>query len=320
MSDFQLQLGDFLFEAYEIPESISFGGSHKLVIHQFVGGARVVQAMGRDDADLSWSGMFLGESALDRATYIDSLRIAGQGLPLLWSGFNYLVVIKDFKCTFERFYKLPYSITFEIVKDNTKPNTTYFPAGFDAAILGDSAAANALGASIGDSPLTGLLTALNTAIGAVSTFANAAQAAINSVLIPLAAVQARVNILVASVTNTVQNVTTLGGILPHNPVAQSANTLISQVTAVNQLPQLYNLQSVLSRIDGNLSLIHGTQGGQSIVTSGGNLFALAEKYYGDATKWVTIAAANSLTDPQLTGTNTLTIPANPPSTDGLYAE
>lgn len=320
MADTHLYLGDFLFEAFEIPESIAFGGSHRMVTHQLVGGARVVDSLGRDDADLQWSGMFLGNAALDRATYVDSLRIAGQSLPLLWSTFNYTVVIKEFRCNFERFYKLPYSIVLQVVQDNTKPNTTYFPAGFDSAISGDNTAADALVSSIGDSALSGLMATLDTAISAVSTFANAAQATINSVLVPLAAVQARVTILIDSVSNTVQNVTTLGGVLPNNPVSAIANNLVGQAAALNQLPQLYNLQSTLSRIGGNLSLIHGAQGGQSVTTTGGNLFALAEQYYGDATKWATIALANNLTDPQLSGTNTLLIPANPPVTDGAYVK
>lgn len=320
MADFPIQLGDFLFEAFEIPESIPFGGAHRLATHQLVGGARVIDSLGRDDADLTWSGMFLGSAALDRATYLDSLRIAGQPLPFLYSSFNYTVVIAEFHCTFQRFYKLPYSIVLKVVQDNTKPNTTYFPAGFDAAITGDASTADTLVASVGDSSLTGLMGTLDTAISAVSTFAGAAQATINSVLTPLANVQARVNILVSSVSNTVQNVTTIGGILPNNPVAQSANSLIGQVAALNQLPQLYNLQSVLNRMGGNLSLIHGAQGGKSIVTTGGNLFDLAQQYYGDASKWASIALANGLTDPQLTGVNTLTIPANPPATDGVYAQ
>lgn len=320
MSQITLQLGDFLFEGFEIPESISPGGSHRLVTHQLPGGGRVIDSLGRDDSDLTWSGIFLGEFALDRATYIDSLRIAGGELPLLWSGFNYTVIVSEYHYKFERAYKLPYSITCKVVKDNAKPNTTYFPAGFDAAITGDSSASLAFGVSINDGPLSGLLTTLDSAISAVSTFAGAAQSVINSVLTPLAAVQARVAILVTTVSSTVNSVTTLGGVIPNNPVAQSANSLVAQVSALNKLPQLYNLQSTLNRLGGNLSLIKGVQGGQTITQSGGNLFAVAQKYYGDATKWATIALANNIVDPQLVGLNTLKIPANPPVTDGLYVK
>jgi hypothetical protein len=47
----------------------------------------------------------------------------------------------------------------------------------------------------------------------------------------------------------------------------------------------------------------------TIQTSGGNLFALAAQYYGDATMWWWIAQYNGLTDPMLpAGQFTITIP------------
>lgn len=45
-----------------------------------------------------------------------------------------------------------------------------------------------------------------------------------------------------------------------------------------------------------------------ITIAGGNLFAVAAKYLGDATQWIRIAQQNRLTDPILHGVNTLIIP------------
>lgn len=47
---------------------------------------------------------------------------------------------------------------------------------------------------------------------------------------------------------------------------------------------------------------------QSITTTGGNLFALAAQYLGDATQWIRIAQLNRLKDPMLTGVVTLQLP------------
>ena len=47
---------------------------------------------------------------------------------------------------------------------------------------------------------------------------------------------------------------------------------------------------------------------QSITVAGGNLFAIAAQYLGDATQWNRIARANGLWDPMLTGIVTLKIP------------
>ena len=50
------------------------------------------------------------------------------------------------------------------------------------------------------------------------------------------------------------------------------------------------------------------QQGRVITVTGGNLFALAAQYLGDATQWNRIAQLNRLLDPFLVGTITLTIP------------
>jgi len=53
-----------------------------------------------------------------------------------------------------------------------------------------------------------------------------------------------------------------------------------------------------------------------INVAGGNLFALAAQYLGDATKWYQIAKANGLSDPMIVGTATLTIPQSSIASNG----
>jgi nucleoid-associated protein YgaU len=45
-----------------------------------------------------------------------------------------------------------------------------------------------------------------------------------------------------------------------------------------------------------------------VTVAGGNLFDVANRTLGDATKWDVIAAANFITDPWLSGLTTLVIP------------
>ena len=47
---------------------------------------------------------------------------------------------------------------------------------------------------------------------------------------------------------------------------------------------------------------------RQVIQSGGNLFALAAKLYGDATLANILAQANGISDPFLQGVTTLTIP------------
>lgn len=314
-ADTVLTLGDFEFARYEIPEKIPFGGEQTLVAHKLVGGGRVIDAMGRDDAPLEWSGLFQGENALARARYLDGLRVAGKALVLTWDEFRFEVMVASFRPDYERFYQIPYRISCMVIRDMSNPVTSIADAGIDDMIADDMNAAKGLGDLIGDGPLSDLLNTLDSAISAVSSFATAVQSTINSVLQPLAAVQARVQLLVGTVGNTVANVSTLGGILPNNPIAQQAAKLTSQVTAMTQLPQLYNLQSALGRMGGNLGTIG--RGTNSVTQAGGNLYDMAAKAYGDATAWTTLAKANNLSDPQLSGINTVAIPATPDGSGGV---
>ncbi len=47
---------------------------------------------------------------------------------------------------------------------------------------------------------------------------------------------------------------------------------------------------------------------QRLMIAGGNLFQVAADQLGDATQWLRIAQANSLSDPMLSGVVTLLIP------------
>lgn len=311
-----LIVGDmFEFARYEIPEQIGFGGDQILAVQQLIGGVRVIDAMGPSEAPLEWSGLFQGESAMPRARYLDRLRKAGKPLLLGWDELRYKVMLASFRPDYQRFYQIPYRISFTVVEDLSSPVTAIVDAGIDDMIADDMNGANALGDLIGDGPLSELLSALDSAIRTVSSFATAAQSTINSVLQPLAAVQARVRILVSTVGNTVANVTTLGGILPNNPIAQQAAKLTAQASAMTQLPQLYNLQSVLGRMGGNLGAIG--KGTNTVTQAGGNLYSMASKAYGDATAWTTLAKANKLSDPQLVGINTIAVPATPDGSGGV---
>lgn len=313
--DTTLQLGDFTFSRFEIPEHIPFGGDQKLIIHELVGGARVIDAMGATTVPIEWSGFFTGQFGLSRARYVDNLRKAGLPLQLAWSELSFNVLIKSFHCDFRNFYRIPYTIVCEVVSDLTKGADVLALPSIDDLINGDMTTANSLSGLIGDSTLTSLMSTLSTSVSAVSSFATAAQATLNGVLQPLAAVRTQANVLLTSATNTIQNVTTLGGILPNNPIANQSKALLGQISAVNQSPLLINLDRTLGRIQSNIGTVNN--GGQTLTTVGGNLYTIASKLYGDAMSWTGIAAANKLTDPQLSGVQTLNIPPSASSTGGV---
>src|SRR6266436_2885584 len=110
-----LILGGFTFTDYAIPEMVPQGGDHHLVVHKLIGGNRVVDAMGPDDADISWSGRFQGPAATGQAMALDQLRKAGAQLPLVVDSQFYTVAIRKFEWDYQRPYQILYKITCVVV-------------------------------------------------------------------------------------------------------------------------------------------------------------------------------------------------------------
>jgi hypothetical protein len=304
--DTVLKLGDFEFARYEVPDEISFGGDHSLIIHKRVGGARTIDAMGADPEPPSWSGTFMGANALDRALYVDGLRKAGQALDLSWDHLSFRVVIRSFHCKFRRFYHLPYSISCEVVSDLTSPVTSIADPDVDLLIEQDMSTANGISEVIADSTLSSLMGAVNSAISAVGSFANATQSTLNTVLQPLAAARGQVVSLLTVASTTIQGAPSLGGIVPGNTIAQQETSLQVQIDAMGQSPQLINLDCTLGRVEANVGSVGS--GVRQVSVTGGDLYSLAAQYLGDPMAWPALAAANGLSDPQLSGLTTLIIP------------
>jgi hypothetical protein len=117
MSDVFLVLGPVAFNDFEIPERIVFGGAQRLAVHKLPGGLRVIDALGRDDRELSWSGIFTGSNATERARLLDVLRVQGTVLPLTWDVFFYSVVIAAFEAEYRHGWWIPYRLTCTVLSD-----------------------------------------------------------------------------------------------------------------------------------------------------------------------------------------------------------
>ena len=100
MSDVALLLGPIVFQDFEIPAGINFGGRQRLALHHLPGGFRIINALGRDDAQISFSGIFTGSDATLRARSLDELRVAGIALPLTWDVLFYTVLIAEFRADY----------------------------------------------------------------------------------------------------------------------------------------------------------------------------------------------------------------------------
>jgi hypothetical protein len=112
-------LGPVVFDDIEVPERIEFGGAQSMVVHKMPGGMRVIDAMGRDDMDMTWSGILEGPGATSRALMLDSLRVGGLPWTLTWDILSWTVIVKNFKGIYQKRNWIPYTIECMVVFDNS---------------------------------------------------------------------------------------------------------------------------------------------------------------------------------------------------------
>lgn len=317
-----LILGDFIFQEMELPEKIPFGGEQRLSVKKFIGGARNVQSLGPDPIALSWSGIILplfdGTPSLMRAKYLNQMKDAGYPLILVWDELIYLVVIKSFVADY-KFYQIPYTITCEVVEDLSIPalGSSYLSVG--AALLADlavsSGLADTVASALNDSVLGGLMADVSSAISSVSNWASASLSVVAQALVPINAASAYVSGLIGSTEATILSTVSPFGALAGAVSATAVAAVAGAVSATAVMPPLLGLSTTLGRMGRNLGLINSSV--RTVTMAGGHLFDLAAQEYGDATAWTVIAQANNLTDPVITGTQTLVIPSMSSDSGGI---
>lgn len=119
----QLVLGTVLFRNFELPEQIAWGGAQRLHVHKLPGGGRVIDAMGRDDGEIVWSGTFSGPDAGQRARLVDLLRSNGDAVALTWDRFFYSVYIAQFHAEYAQANWIPYRIVCSVLRDEAAATT-----------------------------------------------------------------------------------------------------------------------------------------------------------------------------------------------------
>jgi len=160
-----LLLGPVLFQDFELPERISWGGKQRLTVHQLPGGTRVIDALGRDDREITWSGVFSGGGAGARARLIDLMRADGSVWPLTWEAFFYSVVIGGFDADFSHSNWIPYRITCTVLRDEAEA-VVLAVASLTADAFSDLTSAGGLGSGIDfSSPLNALAAPGATTLG-----------------------------------------------------------------------------------------------------------------------------------------------------------
>jgi hypothetical protein len=160
MADVTLLLGPVAFQDFEVPCGVNFGGRQRLALHRLPGGSRVIDALGRDDAQISFSGIFSGSDATLRARSLDQLRVAGIALPLTWDVLFYTVLISEFQASYRNGWWIPYRIVCTVLRDEASELVQLATSLATTALTDVGAAAGyAMNAGLDLSPLQAVFAA-----------------------------------------------------------------------------------------------------------------------------------------------------------------
>lgn len=310
----RLILGDFEFLDFEVPERIQILGKQKTVIHQMIGGKRVIDVLGTEYDPIRWSGIITGSESSSRVQALEWIRDTGNVVTLTLDDISFDVVVTEFAPAYEFKYRRPYHIEVAVLKRNDAPSAINSLLGsLDALVNSDIGESLGLANTINMADVTNAVTTVQTAVATVKDIAHATIDTVQTIIRPIIAAQQIVHSAITNLESTARSITTLGGLIPGNPIAKTVNNLLSQADSVTRLPALYQLSNVLYRLDKNVRSGQTADGVKTITQSGGNLMTLASQVYGDQSLWTSISTANAITDPQITGIQTLVIPSNPSS-------
>lgn len=133
-----LTLGGITFDQFSTPVEMMAGGNQAMVVHKLPGGARVIDTLGPDEADITWAGFFFGNDAYANVQALDAMRAAGQVLSLSWAGQFRSVVINNFIYKIRR---LPvwctYSIACTVYKNPSLGPVAGVFGNIDSLVLAD---------------------------------------------------------------------------------------------------------------------------------------------------------------------------------------
>lgn len=315
LSATRLIIGGFEFLDFEIPTSIAIPGRQKTVTHQMIGGKRIVDVLGVEYDPITWSGIFTGATTQARINVLEQMRDAGEIVTMTLDGYSFDVLITNFVSTYEFVYRRPYQIELAVVQRNDNPlQVDALTGSLNALINSDIGKSLGLASIIDVQSVTDAVKTVQTAVSAVQDFATATVDTIQTVVRPIIAAQQIIQSSISSVESSLNTITTLGGIVPGNSISKTVNNLLTQADGMTRIPALYNLSNVLDRVNKNVRTGQTADGLKTITLSGGNLYQVASDQYGDATKWDSLAMVNKISDPNLSGINTIIVPSNPQST------
>jgi hypothetical protein len=137
-----LVLGGIAFDGYSTPHAMMGGGAQAMVVHKLPGGARVIDTLGPDEADITWDGFFFGNDSYTTALALDGMRASGSVVALSWGGQYRTVIVKNFIYKVRRLpVWVEYAITLEVYQNPSLGVINAVASSIDTLVLSDIAVA-----------------------------------------------------------------------------------------------------------------------------------------------------------------------------------
>lgn len=133
-----ITIGAITLRDFEVPSGVRFGGTQRSVAHRLGDGRRIIDLLGRDEADITFSGVIGGPDASARARELDALRTSGQQVTLQWDSFQFNVIVRQFLADFQSRNWIQYQLSCAVLDQPTADRTADQSAG--RTTLGDDLA------------------------------------------------------------------------------------------------------------------------------------------------------------------------------------
>jgi hypothetical protein len=233
-----IRIGSIDLHDFEIPQSVRFGGRHRLAVHALAGGKRIVERLGPDDDDIRFRGTFSGPNAESRARAFDNLRLSGEIVWLSWETFRRQVIVKSFVADYMSPWWINYNISCTVARQVVVSPPQ---ASVTSMLAADLSAALAMAPDCGIS-LSSLQATLYTTNAATTGTADQTQA--------IRAVGSQVAVIDSQIAQ--QSAILSTGISADTGPADLGQAYISNVECAHSLAAAVNVRSYVGRIGTNI--------------------------------------------------------------------
>jgi hypothetical protein len=128
-----LTIGSFAFEGLEIPDKIVFQSKQRLVVHHLGSGGSLVDCVGDDYQLAVFSGIFSGLNAASRIRALETLRVTGAPLAMVWSAQALTVIIQKLNLSYLSRQWVPYTMVCYVLGSQASGSGGYVDAAIESA-------------------------------------------------------------------------------------------------------------------------------------------------------------------------------------------